>query len=117
MSWAKLALVLSAAAAMTIAAFESSAGGRSGRSHAHSGSAHRHHAHHPRGVFFGGFWYSPYYYPYYYYYPPGYYYPPAMGPADPYWYYCRGANAYYPYVRDCPGGWERYLPSPQSPLG
>ncbi len=23
------------------------------------------------------------------------------------WYFCAGSNAYYPYVRECPGGWQR----------
>jgi hypothetical protein len=68
------------------------------------------HHHQGRPVFVGGFWgYPYYYYPAYYPYP---YYdvpldPPA--PADPYWYYCRAAGAYYPYVQACPGGWERYV--------
>jgi hypothetical protein len=88
------------------------AGGRSGgRSHASSGGTSHHHSHHHhRGgtVFIGsGF----YYYGYPTYYVPLY---PPM-PADPYWYYCRAANAYYPYVQSCPGGWERYLPG--TPLG
>ncbi len=29
-----------------------------------------------------------------------------------YWYYCAGAGAYYPYVRECPGGWQRVPPRP-----
>ena len=99
------------------------AGGRSGRSHSSSSGKHHSHKHHHGGgaVFVGaGFYYA---YPYYYGYPPYYYpypdpngvplYPPA--PVDPYWYYCRAANAYYPYVDNCPGGWERYLPG--TPLG
>ena len=69
-------------------------------------------------------------YPYY----PGYYYPPAYAypayPAQPstyiqqdapsapapqqnYWYYCQDAQAYYPYVKECPGGWQRVAPQPQ----
>ena len=60
------------------------------------------------GVFFGGTYYPGYHHTYSV---------PVYGPPDPYWYYCRAANAYYPYVRECPGGWERYLPSPESPLG
>ena len=63
-------------------------------------------------MFFGGF-YGPYYYRSGY----PYYSVPVYGPPDPYWYYCRAANAYYPYVHECLGGWERYLPSPESPLG
>lgn len=67
---------------------------------------------------------SPFYYPY----SPAYYLPPIVqqapvyveqeAPAAPvaapnYWYYCRAAKAYYPYVKDCRGGWERVLPQPQ----
>ena len=72
----------------------------------------------------------PYYYPYYY--PP--YYPapvvvqqqptvyveqqpaPAAQPsvAANYWYYCAGSRAYYPYVKDCPGGWQRVAPQPSN---
>ena len=29
-----------------------------------------------------------------------------------YWHYCRNPDGYYPYVRDCPGGWERVSPQP-----
>jgi hypothetical protein len=29
-----------------------------------------------------------------------------------YWYYCREANAYYPYVGECPEGWQRVAPQP-----
>ena len=118
MGGAKLALVLGTALAVAVPASDSAAGGRSGRSHAHSGSGHRGHSHGHRGFFYGGIIYTG---PYFYY--PGYYYPyygvPLYdpGPGDPYWYYCRAANAYYPYVQNCPGGWERYLPSPPSPLG
>ncbi len=93
--------------------------------------------HHGPNVRFGvmlggpGWWgpgyYQPYYYPPYYY-PPAYY-PPLpssppvyieQGAAQPapaaqpqgYWYYCAGANGYYPYVKDCPGGWQRVSPQP-----
>lgn len=33
----------------------------------------------------------------------------APAPAQPQgdWYYCATSNAYYPYVRECPGGWQR----------
>jgi hypothetical protein len=83
------------------------------------------------GVFVGpGYWYPPAYgYPPYYY--PPYYYPPVVtglaspptyveqgsaqpAPAQPqgYWYYCVESNAYYPYVRECPGGWQRVAPQP-----
>ncbi|HEX6827505.1 MAG TPA: hypothetical protein VF104_00845 [Burkholderiales bacterium] len=85
-------------------------------------------------------WYGGYYPPYYggYYGPYGYpgygYYPPAAVSTSPpvyvergtpdagadqyqspsgYWYYCRDANGYYPYVKQCPGGWERVAPTPE----
>lgn len=29
-----------------------------------------------------------------------------------YWYYCNYPQGYYPYVQQCPGGWQRVLPSP-----
>jgi hypothetical protein len=29
-----------------------------------------------------------------------------------YWYYCEEARAYYPYVRECPGGWMTVVPQP-----
>ncbi|MGZ8230559.1 MAG: hypothetical protein ACXW2L_17275 [Burkholderiales bacterium] len=82
---------------------------------------HRYHY----GFYFGG----PYYWPWYgnaYYYPP--YYAPYYAPysyEDPApqnyapsveqrhaWYYCRALNAYYPYVTECPGAWERVPPYP-----
>src|SRR5260221_3116885 len=65
---------------------------------------------------------SPYYYPAYYPYP---YYPaPAtvvvqsppvyterqdVAPANEqsYWYYCAASRGYYPYVNECPGGWQK----------
>lgn len=39
-----------------------------------------------------------------------------LAPATPqpaYWYYCQSAGAYYPYVKECPGGWQQVVP--QSP--
>jgi hypothetical protein len=91
------------------------------------------------GVSLGGPWYPYYGYPYYpgYAYAPYssyYYYPPGI--ADPassagyieqgaiqaapaqhqsnWWYYCGASNGYYPYVRECPGGWARVSPQPTS---
>lgn len=78
------------------------------------------------------FFYSypyPYYYPYYYPYQPPYYYyryytppdvagqPPtaAAEPAPSYWYFCQSANAYYPYVSSCPGGWRAVPVTPSPP--
>lgn len=36
-------------------------------------------------------------------------------PAQDYWYYCKDAGAYYPYVKECPGGWMQVVPSPSPP--
>ena len=80
------------------------------------------------GVPIGGGWGYPYYYPPYPYYPPATVVVPAQpqtyieqapqaAPAQPaqqhYWYYCPDSRAYYPYVRDCPAGWQRVSPTPQ----
>jgi hypothetical protein len=84
-------------------------------------------------VFVGFNFGFPAYYPApYYYYPPAYYPAPVVvqqqpqvyveQPAAPaaapaqsenYWYYCAGSRTYYPYVKDCPGGWQRVSPTPQ----
>jgi outer membrane protein OmpA-like peptidoglycan-associated protein len=65
------------------------------------------------GPYYGWGW-PGYYYPGYY--GPGYYPPPAVVYAPPavtvqqapaaYWYYCPPARAYFPYVRECPTGWQ-----------
>lgn len=41
--------------------------------------------------------------------------PPAdstgpQGPVQHYWYYCRETETYFPYVKECPGGWQRVVP-------
>ncbi len=28
------------------------------------------------------------------------------------WYYCAESKTYYPYVKECPGGWQRVTPQP-----
>ncbi|HUW39236.1 MAG TPA: hypothetical protein VMV91_18090 [Rhodocyclaceae bacterium] len=80
------------------------------------------------GMMIGPYW-GPGYYaqPPYGYYPPPY--PPVLvappappvyieqqAPAAPaptdYWYYCPAAKAYYPYVKECPGGWQKVSPQP-----
>ena len=72
---------------------------------------------------YGGWgWYGP---PAYYYYPPpAYVQPPAPavyvergdvvpeGPGT--WYFCRESNTYYPYVKQCPGGWTRVPAQPSN---
>lgn len=78
------------------------------------------------------FWWYPYYgYPYAYAYPYPYGYPayssPVMvesspqtyiqqeTPAQQYWYYCQSSQGYYPYVTECPAGWQRVVPQPPPP--
>ena len=72
------------------------------------------------------YYYRPYYPPYgyapYYGYGPTYgatYAQPAYVQQSPApvqqvysWYYCPGSNGYYPYVRQCPGGWKQVSPTP-----
>lgn len=43
---------------------------------------------------------------------------PAYAPmpaTQQYWYFCAAANAYYPYVASCPGGWEAVPASQPAP--
>ena len=77
-----------------------------------------------------GYWYPPY--PYYspYYYPSGVTSAPtayiergdetpgpapaqAAAPRRDWWYYCPETQTYYPYVKQCAGGWQRVEPRPQ----
>lgn len=37
---------------------------------------------------------------------------PVPAPQTNYWYYCRASKGYYPYVKDCPGGWQKVSPQP-----
>ena len=32
-----------------------------------------------------------------------------------YWYYCDAPPGYYPYVSECPAGWQQVVPSPPPP--
>ena len=84
--------------------------------------ADRGHGHSRFEVFIGPSWGS-------WYYPAPYYYPPLVieraappvyieqsipppAPEPNYWYFCNASNAYYPYVKECPSGWQRVLPQP-----
>ena len=70
------------------------------------------------------YYYHPYYpYPYYGYYdtPPVivqqpesevYVQPPLQAEEPIYWYYCQDPKGYYPYVKQCPDGWMKVVPSP-----
>lgn len=72
----------------------------------------------------GGPWWGypayPYYYPNYYSTPPvvmeqqpqTYVEPAPQREEQYYWYYCGNPKGYYPYVKRCPDGWQRVLPSP-----
>jgi hypothetical protein len=94
-----------------------------------AGGRHHHHGHGriSLGFHFGvplG-WYHPWYYA-----PPAYYYPVAPVVVQPpapttfversdvvpegagSWYFCRDSNGYYPYVKQCPGGWQRVPAQP-----
>ena len=96
----------------------------------HGGGHGGHGGHFSGGVWFGpGWWWDPFFYPYY----PYPYYPYSQPPvviqqqpqeyvmpqpqADEtsYWYYCRDPKGYYPYVKRCPGGWMKVVPTPAPP--
>jgi hypothetical protein len=97
---------------------------------ASSASAHGYRGH--VGVYIGGPVWGPMWYP------PPYYYPPqviVVPPAQPtvyieqqqqeaepaaptagahqYWYFCKSAKGYYPYVKECPEAWQKVLPQPE----
>jgi hypothetical protein len=88
------------------------------------------------GIALDPFLYWPWYYPGSYYYPPYYYPPGAVSvPATPpvyiergqetepapqasaSWYYCADPKGYYPYVENCPGGWQTVAPRPPASSG
>jgi hypothetical protein len=97
-----------------------------------AGSAWADRGHVHFGVSIGPYW-GPMYYPAPYYYPP--YYAPivverpspqvvyieqsppapvaaaAVPPANN-WYYCAATKSYYPYTKECPGGWQKVSPRP-----
>jgi hypothetical protein len=77
-------------------------------------------------AYYPAYYPAPYYSPYYYYPPAPVYYSPVIVQSPPvyterqdiapaaqnYWYYCSAAKGYYPYVRECPGGWQKVSPTP-----
>jgi hypothetical protein len=77
------------------------------------------------GPYWGWYGFGPWGYPYAYpsYYPysypspvysDAYAQPPVSVEPEQtsYWYFCQDAQAYYPYVQSCPGGWTRVVPTP-----
>jgi hypothetical protein len=78
-----------------------------------------------------GPWGYPYSYPYYPYYYPYYAEPPVVierqtpvyvqpnqqQEESDYWYYCTKPQGYYPYIKKCPGGWLKVVPSVPSDRG
>ncbi len=86
--------------------------------------------------YYGYNYYDPFYDPFFY--PPFYNYPPVVVPIAPPvivpptppvyiqqqeapaaaqpqtndWYYCQDPEGYYPYIKQCPGGWMRVSPHP-----
>ena len=76
------------------------------------------------GVWLGPGWWGPPYYPLYYPYyqpeqrivieQPEMYVQPAPQAEEQqnYWYYCKDPQGYYPYVKQCPSGWMKVVPSP-----
>lgn len=130
---AGLALALFAGASTAALADHGWHGGH-GDWHGHGtwhGHGNWHHGGHANfGFYFGapldwGPWGYPPYSPYspYYSYPPQTIIVPVSPPvyvqksdagAAHWWYYCADSKAYYPYVKQCPGGWQRVAPQPSS---
>ncbi|MCB5185854.1 hypothetical protein LG201_11635 [Methylobacillus gramineus] len=40
--------------------------------------------------------------------------PPASSQAGSFWYHCNQPEGYYPYVKECPQGWQKVNPQPPS---
>ncbi len=95
-----------------------------GYGHGHPSARGRTHV----GIYIDPFWgpwnYRPYPYRYPYYppppspvvvlppAPPPVYIEQAQPPAENVWYYCAERRNYYPYVRDCPGPWQKVPAQP-----
>jgi len=135
-----LCLICLLLVSFTNAAAWAHGGGHGGGGHYGGGHYGGHYGGHfyGHGGFYGrpsvGFYFGPAfgwpYYPYPYY--PYYAYPPAIVtvPSSPpvyiqqnggqpasqgqgnYWYYCNDPQGYYPYVKECPGGWQAVPPQP-----
>lgn len=80
------------------------------------------------GVYFGPVWGPAFYSSPFYYSPPLVVAPAAPPPvyieqhqapvevapaaSQQYWHYCNSSKGYYPYVKECPDGWQKVLPQP-----
>jgi len=119
----------------------SSHGGGYGRSYYHGGGyGHGYYRSGVDVVIGGSFWGPPWYYPPYYYSQPYYspYYPYSYAPvvdmpSEPpvyiersrpdssalpnLWFYCPESKTYYPYVKECSGGWQTVPAAPPSEQG
>jgi hypothetical protein len=135
--WKSIAMLILLVAAAGASEYAMARGGHGGSGHG-GGFSHGGGHGHGHGVGVGIAFGFPYYWPGYYGgyyggYPYGYGYP---GPAYAYpelasgtyveqgasqgapaqaqdWYYCADSKAYYPYVAECPGGWQRVPSRPQ----
>ena len=88
----------------------------------------------PSPLFYQPYYARPYYpYPYAYAYPPVVISPPApqappvyieqaqaapqpeqsASSEDYYWYHCDKPEGYYPYIKECPAGWQKVAPEPE----
>ncbi len=81
------------------------------------------------GIYIGPYW-GPHFYPPPLYYPPRVVVVPVAPPpvyieqqqeapieaapaaTSQYWHYCAASKGYYPYVKECPEGWQKVLPQP-----
>jgi hypothetical protein len=139
----RILLVFFLAVATSFASLSAYAGGNRG-GYRGGGHHHHHHHGGTRWVvgvnvgvpgYWGGYWggwpYWPAYYPYY---PYAYYPAPVVVQQQPttyieqpapqaqqqqqnptgYWYYCADPGAYYPYIKECPAGWQRVAPQPSN---
>jgi hypothetical protein len=140
LKWAVLAMLIGwGASGVAWAQRGSHSGGHFSGGHVSGG--HHFGGHANFGVFLGAgllwpWYYGPYYAPYYYpysYYPPMVEVPsgpqvyieeesvalapppqqraPAQAPTS-WWYFCQKTQSYYPYVKECPGGWQKVAPQP-----
>lgn len=118
----RLTLILVVIAISLLASGVTADGNSRGGSH-YGGNYSGHHSSGVDVLIGGPFWGPSWYYPMPYYYYPEYYLPLVTEPSTPpvyierdesveqsaptgLWYYCPDSKTYYPYVKECPGGWQ-----------